>query len=170
VIAFFNHGASISMSGKLALRERDWIEREQFTPECVVLVLHGSGSSERDRRPLLGAIMPKFQSAASALTERLHELESRVQKNNAEICAPEDADMSEQAVMDANDEPLEALNEASLAEMESIKSALARIENGRYGLCTHCGDAIHAGRLEAMPTAAHCISCAEEADQLHHRL
>jgi DnaK suppressor protein len=114
--------------------------------------------------------MSKFESVAAALTEQLHELENHVQKNNVEICAPEDADMSEQAVMDASDEPLEALNEAGLAQIVSIKSALARIEGGSYGVCTSCGEAIHAGRLEAMPTAAQCISCAEEADRLHHRL
>jgi DnaK suppressor protein len=114
--------------------------------------------------------MSKFDSVAIALTEHLQELENRVRKNNVEICAPEGADMSEQAVMDASDEPLEALNEAGLAQIAGIKSALARIEGGSYGVCTSCGEAIHAGRLEAMPTAAQCISCAEEADRLHHRL
>lgn len=114
--------------------------------------------------------MSKFNSVAATLTAHLHEMEARVQQNNAEICAPEDADMGEQAVMDASDEPLEALSEAGLAKIAGIKSALARIESGSYGICTSCGVAIHAGRLEALPTAAHCISCAEESDRLHHRL
>jgi DnaK suppressor protein len=114
--------------------------------------------------------MSKFESVAVGLTTRLHELENRVLKANAEICAPEDADMSEQAVLDANDEPLEALNEAGLVEITAIKAAMARIDSGSYGTCLSCGEAIHAGRLKAMPTAAQCISCAEEADRLHHRL
>jgi DnaK suppressor protein len=114
--------------------------------------------------------MSKFQSVAIALTSRLHELEVRVRNTSAAMRAPEDADMSDQAVMDAVDEPLEALNDAGLAQIAGIKSALARIENGSYGVCASCGDAIHAGRLEAMPTAALCIECAEESDRLHHRL
>ncbi len=113
--------------------------------------------------------MSKFDSVAIALTTQLHELESRVRKNTVEICAPEDADMTEQAVMDASDEPLEALNEAGLVQIAGTKLALARIEAGSYGVCTSCGEAIHAGRLEAMPIAAQCISCAEEAGRLHHR-
>lgn len=114
--------------------------------------------------------MSKFKSAKDALNARLHELENRVQEISVEICAPEDADMSDQAVMDANDEPLEALGEAGLAEIRRIKSALSRIENGSYGMCTSCGAAIHTGRLEAMPSAALCISCAEDSDRLRHRL
>jgi DnaK suppressor protein len=114
--------------------------------------------------------MSKFISVAAMLTEQLNELEMRVRKNTAEICAPEDADMSEQAVMDASDEPLEALNEAGLAQISRIKAALARIDGGKYGVCVTCGGPIHTGRLEAMPTASQCISCAEETDRLHHRL
>jgi DnaK suppressor protein len=119
---------------------------------------------------ILGAIMSKFKAANDALSTRLHELENRVRKINVEICAPEDAHMSEQAVMDASDEPLEALGEVGLAEIARIKSALSRIENGSYGLCASCGGAIHMGRLEAMPSAAQCISCAEDSDRVHHRL
>jgi DnaK suppressor protein len=119
---------------------------------------------------MLGAVMSKFKAANDALNARLFEMENRVRNINAEICAPEDADMSEQAVMDASDEPLEALGEAGLAEITTIKSALARIENGTYGICTSCGAAIHTGRLEAIPSAAQCITCAEDSDRLHHRL
>ncbi len=114
--------------------------------------------------------MSKFKSANHALNARLFEMERRVRQINVDICTPEDADMSEQAVMDASDEPLEALGEAGLAEIGEIKSALARIENGSYGVCTSCGGAIHAGRLEALPSAAQCILCAEDSDRLHHRL
>jgi DnaK suppressor protein len=114
--------------------------------------------------------MSKFESVANALTARLYEMENRVQTINAEICSPEDADMAEQAVMDESDEPLEALGELGQADISAIKSALARIEQGRYGICTSCGVAIHAGRLEALPTAAQCVSCSENSDRLHHRL
>jgi DnaK suppressor protein len=114
--------------------------------------------------------MPKFHSVAASLTARLHDVESRVLQTNAKICAPEDADMSDQAMMDASEEPLVALNVAGLAQIAGIKSALGRIESGSYGICVTCGQAIHAGRLKAMPAAAGCISCAEDADRLHHRL
>jgi DnaK suppressor protein len=114
--------------------------------------------------------MSQHENLKRSLTARLHELQTRVAGIEADICAPEDADLSEQAVLDEDDEQLGALDEAGLAEIAAIKATLARIEHRRYGICTKCGRAIHAGRLEALLTAALCIECAEDDDRLHHRL
>jgi RNA polymerase-binding transcription factor DksA len=146
------------------------IDPEHFDYARVSSAGRNGRRKERATCSARGVFMSKFQSVAIALTSRLHDMETRVRNTNAAMCAPEDADMSDQAVMDAVDEPLAALSEAGIAEIASIKSALARIENGSYGVCSNCGDAIHAGRMEAMPTAAQCVSCAEESDRLHHRL
>lgn len=45
-------------------------------------------------------------------------------------------------------------------EATRIRAALARMEDGDYGYCTDCGDAIALSRLEHDPAAAKCISCA----------
>lgn len=45
----------------------------------------------------------------------------------------------------------------SLAEVEH---ALAKFDAGTYGLCENCGQQIAPARLEAMPAASLCISCA----------
>ena len=41
-----------------------------------------------------------------------------------------------------------------------ISVALARIDQGTYGICTVCGVVIAMGRLEARPSTEHCIACA----------
>lgn len=38
--------------------------------------------------------------------------------------------------------------------------AIARLADGTYGACLHCGRPIGSGRLEARPTADYCIECA----------
>jgi DnaK suppressor protein len=114
--------------------------------------------------------MSHYENLTRSLTARLHEMQNRVAQIEDDICAPEDADLSEQAVLDSDDEQLEALDEAGLAEIEAIKGTLARIEHDTYGTCIMCGVAIHAGRLEAMPTASLCIDCSNDTDRLHHRL
>ena len=59
---------------------------------------------------------------------------------------------------------------ASLAQAEQqlgmIERALARIEDGDYGVCQECGEAIAAARLQAQPWASLCIECqsARESD------
>jgi DnaK suppressor protein len=41
-----------------------------------------------------------------------------------------------------------------------VEAAIARIDEGTFGLCQRCGEAISEPRLEAMPAARLCISCA----------
>lgn len=54
-------------------------------------------------------------------------------------------------------------NEGKLLRM--IDDALARIENGRFGLCVHCEQPIEKPRLQAIPWARHCIACQELQDR-----
>ncbi len=54
--------------------------------------------------------------------------------------------------------------------LREIHDALGRIEDGRYGICTFCGQEISEERLEALPYARLCINCEEirekETEQL----
>ena len=44
--------------------------------------------------------------------------------------------------------------------LSDIDDALAKIDDGSYGLCEQCGDPIGEARLEAMPAARLCMTCA----------
>lgn len=44
--------------------------------------------------------------------------------------------------------------------LDEVEAALARLDDGSYGRCEVCGQAIAAGRLEARPTARTCVGCA----------
>ena len=51
-----------------------------------------------------------------------------------------------------------ALNEKQLEELKEIDEALAKIENGTYGICEMCGEPIRKRRLKVKPmqnTALH---------------
>lgn len=43
--------------------------------------------------------------------------------------------------------------------LKEIDEALTRIDNGTFGVCVSCGNAIAEDRLEAIPWAARCIDC-----------
>jgi RNA polymerase-binding transcription factor DksA len=50
---------------------------------------------------------------------------------------------------------------ASLLEtLDDVEHALAKLEADSFGACERCSAAIAEARLEAMPTARLCISCA----------
>jgi DnaK suppressor protein len=44
-------------------------------------------------------------------------------------------------------------------ELAGIEHTLAKINEGKYGLCERCGRPIDPARLEAMPTATLCMTC-----------
>lgn len=47
--------------------------------------------------------------------------------------------------------------------LTQIQSAIRRIEQGVYGLCERCGQAINPERLQALPYATTCLNCARTA-------
>jgi DnaK suppressor protein len=47
--------------------------------------------------------------------------------------------------------------------LAEIEAALAKLEDGSYGQCEDCGQAIAPARLEAMPSARFCITCASKS-------
>ena len=40
-----------------------------------------------------------------------------------------------------------------------LNAALTRVDNGTYGICRQCDQAISAQRIEAVPAAVLCIDC-----------
>lgn len=48
--------------------------------------------------------------------------------------------------------------------LEAIDRALARLDEGTYGVCARCGQTIPTERLEAMPEAELCLVCKEREE------
>ena len=49
--------------------------------------------------------------------------------------------------------------------LRSVRGALARINEGTFGVCLHCEEDISPKRLNAVPWAGYCIQCQEIADR-----
>ena len=107
--------------------------------------------------------MPDPSAIRARLEARLNELTHRAEHIEDELRAPVSPAFDEQAIEREDDEVLEDLEEAALAEIAAIRAALARIDEGTFGTCTSCGKAIAPARLEAVPQAPLCIDCASRA-------
>jgi DnaK suppressor protein len=57
---------------------------------------------------------------------------------------------------------VEALVGKLRATLSDVHAALAKFEDGGYGICESCGASIGEARLEAMPAARLCITCASK--------
>ena len=104
--------------------------------------------------------MPDTAAARATLEAQLAELEDRLSRIERDLAEPPDADSSERAVQMEDDDALEGQAALVTSEIASVRRALERIEDGSYGECANCGNAIADGRLEARPEAALCIECA----------
>lgn len=92
-----------------------------------------------------------------ALIKRIEQLEMDKQHSKA----PLSADSEEQAVELQNDEVVSALDAMESNELNLVITALKKIEDGSYGECSACGEAISSNRLKAVPYASTCINCAK---------
>lgn len=110
----------------------------------------------------MGPLVPELTERKSRFEAQLAELEARLQRIAADLSEPLSADSSEQAVEKEDDAGLEAQAALVSQEIASVKRALARIEDGTYGICVHCGEDIAPARLDARPEAALCIDCARK--------
>lgn len=106
--------------------------------------------------------MSASATARAILETRLAELEGRQGRVEADLSEPLDPDSSERAVEMEDDAGLEMQASLIAREIASVKRAMARIEEGTYGLCVRCGAPIAPARLEARPEAALCIDCAQK--------
>lgn len=94
------------------------------------------------------------------LSNRLIELEDRIARVERDLRKPGDRDWTERATQLENDEVLEGLSDRIRLEIAQVKSALDRIEQGRYGICSGCGGPISKERLQAVPYGTTCMGCA----------
>jgi DnaK suppressor protein len=53
-----------------------------------------------------------------------------------------------------------AIHDQLVQQLAAVDAALLRVAEGTYGVCTVCGRQIAGERLEAIPWAATCVSCA----------
>jgi RNA polymerase-binding protein DksA len=61
---------------------------------------------------------------------------------------------------------LSRLDDRQKAELEEIHRALTKVATGTYGSCDVCGQAIPSSRLEALPAAVTCMTCAQARERM----
>ena len=106
--------------------------------------------------------MQDYQAIRNRLTLRHQEIQERLARVSHDLCHADEplaTLLEEQSIEIQNDEVLAALDDSIRAEMERIEQALARLDQGEYGTCQHCGRLIPVRRLEALPFASSCVEC-----------
>lgn len=74
-------------------------------------------------------------------------------------------DQLDDALVWSENELHSKLAEAESRELVAIEKALRRMRAGKFGQCETCEKVIALPRLEALPYASTCISCAREGER-----
>jgi DnaK suppressor protein len=115
-----------------------------------------------------GADLDRLARQKSMLEQRLRALESAAPPQAAEGELPvpevESSPLDRATVRLLNDLSREAAGHHA-AEMQLLRHALAKFEDGSYGLCEMCGQEIGESRLLAKPEARLCIACQTRAER-----
>lgn len=105
-----------------------------------------------------------LQEARQSLEQMLRELDSAAEALDREG-AGDTSELSHvdqhpgdtaSELQDADEQ--NALLENAADQRTQVEAALARIEDGTYGICVDCGQKIPDARLEVRPEAARCVA------------
>jgi len=99
------------------------------------------------------------ESHLAALKARKSELEARLRRIDDQLDQPSSSDVSEHAAEIEDEEVMQGVGQAGLAELRGIGAALVRLQKGTYGICVRCEGPISEARLDAVPHAALCEDC-----------
>jgi DnaK suppressor protein len=110
-----------------------------------------------------------------ALVERrrelLHEIQTKIRAAREERAgAPHRATDGDDAIEVEHDDDLAfALVQMKAQALNGVAEAVRRIDDGTYGHCVDCAEAIAAVRLRALPFAVRCRSCEEQRERSGRR-
>jgi DnaK suppressor protein len=105
---------------------------------------------------------------AAVLRDQLQEERDRVRDQLSRLGHGDDANLDfDENFADSGQVPaergeVEALSGQLRDTLQEIEDALAKIDDGTYGECESCRQQIPEARLEAMPAARLCITCASQ--------
>lgn len=123
-----------------------------MAPLTEAQIRHCRERLEARRRELLAEIRSELQRSEE---ESYVELAGRVHDEAEEAVADLLTDMNLDFLARQTD------------ELREVEDALARIEQGEYGICVDCGGEIEPERLEVQPAAVRCIECQAAWERTH---
>lgn len=115
----------------------------------------GGAATLEEIAGVLAAAREQAMRDLAGLTGDYDDLVTASQLSNAD-----DEHDPEGATIASERSQLDALVRAAQDRLVEIDAAVARLEEGRYGICMVCERPIARARLEARPVARTCIDCA----------
>lgn len=106
------------------------------------------------------------------LTSRREELLSHADDTVSGMTTPKEnfPDPTDRASLESDRNFMLRIRDRESKLIKKIKKALARIEDGTFGVCESCGEDISIERMKARPVTSQCIECKSKEEALEKAL
>lgn len=111
----------------------------------------------------LQTVRAELEARRDSMRARIGVLSERPERGSALGFGKRIGDGTTEAVSRLTDIGVGQSLEQALARTER---ALKKIDEGTYGVCDDCGEAISPGRMRALPDGVLCMKCASKAPRL----
>jgi DnaK suppressor protein len=130
--------------------------------------LRPSGPENKEETAMNKVRLKRYRAV---LSEQLHVL---LNHNEGTVIVLEDdtqshADPNDRATAESGRSFDLRLRDRDRKLIGKIKAALERIDEGTFGICEDCGQAIEEKRLEVRPVTSQCIECKEDQERRERR-
>jgi DnaK suppressor protein len=105
----------------------------------------------------------RFKERLVAREQELQEIISRLVREARESASAEVEDPIDRVISSEGKAAAFGVSTAESRQLQQVRAALQRIQNGTYGECIDCGRPIEPARLQAVPWTPYC-----RADQEKH--
>ena len=118
-----------------------------------------------DTEHFRGILEEERQRVMDAINYLHEETPGSLEDETEEIVGNSDNHLGDTASATLDREIDYSLEENSEQVLRAIDGALRRIDEGTFGVCETCGQAISEERLEAIPYATQCIDCRRKGER-----
>ncbi|XBB68590.1 TraR/DksA C4-type zinc finger protein [Nocardioides sp. WV_118_6] len=134
---------------------------KKTTPARLVVLDHEEAWSKAELAEVLRELHDQREESAQILAEQAADL-SGLLRDSGDGAGQDQADLG--ATSFERDHELTVLNHER-EKLAQIDRALARIDDGTYGVCESCGNPIGKMRLMAFPRATLCMTCKQREER-----
>ena len=106
----------------------------------------------------------KFKGILLAERERLLNISKESIKNDLNISPDDLPDEADLAASEINQSLTFELRNRERVMISKINTAIQKIHEGTFGLCSMCEEEIEKRRLEARPFSTLCVACQEQTE------
>jgi DnaK suppressor protein len=113
----------------------------------------------------VAAVRDQLEAEAAGLRADIGRAESDIASRLSDATGDAGDDQADAGAKTFEREHDLALTHNARELLAQAEHALARIDDGRYGTCESCGEAIGKARLQAFPRAVLCVACKQREER-----